>query len=45
MMWERVEGKVAKVRPMKGLVCLDTREFSIQISLIRVTKRGIEALL
>ena len=44
MIWERVEENVAKVRLMKGLVFLNTREFSIQMSLLRVTKRGIEAL-
>ena len=43
MLWERVEENVAKVRPMKVLMCLNTRKFSIQMSLLRVTKKGIEA--
>ena len=32
MIWERVEENVVKLRLMKGLVCLDTRGFSIQMS-------------
>ena len=43
MIWGRVEEDVAKVRPMKELVCLNTRECSIQMSFLRVTKRGIQA--
>ena len=44
MIWECVEESVAKVRPTKGLVCINTRVFSIEMSLPRVTTRGIKVL-